>query len=209
MYCSKEREAKNDGAWQCVGAAVGVIEELRVDIKASVFVATSLDGFIARKDGNLDWLVNAGEQGSEDYGFQAFMDSVDVLVMGRHSYEKVVTFGAWPYGEKPVVVLSSRTVEVPAALQKTVSASSETPRELVERLSAQGASHLYVDGGITIQRFLDADLIDEITITRIPVLIGEGIPLFGRLAKDVSLVHRSTRVFDNGYVQSTYGVARS
>ena len=174
-------------------------------IKTSVFVATSLDGFIARKDGNLDWLVKAGEQSGEDYGFQA----VDVLVMGRHSYEKVLTFDAWLYGEKPVVVLSSRTVEVPAALRKTVSSSSETPGELVERLSAQGASHLYVDGGITIQRFLDSDLIDEIIITRIPVLLGEGIPLFGRLAKDISLVHRSTRVFDNGYVQSTYGVARS
>jgi len=176
--------------------------------KASVFVATSLDGFIARKDGDLDWLVKAGEQGGEDYGFQAFMDSVDVLVMGRHSYEKVLTFDAWLYGEKPVVVLSSRTVEVPAALRKTVSSSSETPRELMERLAAQGASHLYIDGGITIQRFLASDLIDEITITRIPVLIGEGIPLFGRLAKDIALVHRSTRVFDNGYVQSTYGVTR-
>jgi dihydrofolate reductase len=180
-----------------------------MSMKASVFVATSLDGFIARKDGNLDWLGNAGEQTSEDYGFQAFMDSVNVLVMGRNTYEKVMTFGAWPYGDKPVVVLSRRTVEIPVALQKTVFSSSETPRALVERLSTQGISHLYVDGGVTIQRFLDSGLIDEITITRIPVLLGEGIPLFGRLAKDISLVHRSTRVFDNGYVQSTYGVAKN
>jgi dihydrofolate reductase len=177
-------------------------------MKTSVFVATSLDGFIARKDGGLDWLGDAGESG-EDYGFKAFMDSVDVLVMGRNTYEKVMTFGDWPYGEKPVVVLSSRTVEIPAAPQATVSYSSETPRELVERLSTKGASHLYVDGGITIQRFLDAGLIDELTITRIPVLLGEGIPLFGRLAKDLSLYHLQTRVFSNGYVQSTYGVRKS
>jgi dihydrofolate reductase len=177
-------------------------------MKVSAFVASSLDGFIARKDGSLDWLGSAGEN-SEDYGFKAFMNSVDVLVMGRNTYEKVMTFGEWPYGEKPVVVLSSRTVEIPAMLQKTVSSSSETPGDLVERLATQGASHLYVDGGITIQRFLDSGLIDEITITRIPVLLGEGIPLFGRLAKDVSLAHRSTRVFDNGYVQSIYGVMKS
>ncbi len=179
-------------------------------IKASVFIATSLDGYIARKDGSLDWLdrANATTPKGEDYGYQEFVDSVDVLVMGRNTHEKVLTFNEWPYGEKQVIVLSSRTVNIPAGLAKTVSFSSETPGDLMKRLSSQGATHLYIDGGVTIQRFFAAGLIDELTITLIPVLLGEGRPLFGPIEKDIHLDHITTRAYDNGFVQVKYRVIK-
>lgn len=177
--------------------------------KTSVFIATSLDGFIARKNGTIDWLeqANVSAPDGEDYGYRAFMDTVDVLVMGRNSYDQVLTFDRWPYGDKRVIVLSRRTVEIPDHLLHSVSASMETPGELLARLSALGVAHVYVDGGVTIQRFLAADLIDEITITQIPVLLGEGLPLFGPLDRDVVLTHIATRTYDNGFVQSTYRIS--
>jgi dihydrofolate reductase len=179
-----------------------------MSIKASVFIAMSLDGFIARKDGSLDWLDSATATApkGEDCGYQVFMDTVDVLVMGRNTYEKVLTFCEWPYKEKAVVVMSSQKIEIPARLQKTVSSSSEQPTDLCERLSAEGAKHLYIDGGVTIQRFLKAGLIDDITITLIPVILGEGIPLFGPINKELSLTHVGTQSFDFGCVQVKYSV---
>ena len=131
------------------------------------------------------------------------MDTVDILVMGRHTYEKVRTFGAWPY-EKPVVVLSSRPVDIPPEIDAT--RSDESPRALHDRLSAAGAQRLYIDGGITIQRFLSADLITDLTITIIPVLLGEGIPLFGPLSQDLSLTHRETLSYPFGFVQLKYEI---
>ena len=140
----------------------------------------------------------------EDCGYTAFMESVDVLVMGRKSYEKVMTFGEWPYGDKPVVVLSSNPIDIPAHMANTVTHSSETPAKLHARLADQGTKRLYIDGGITIRRFLAAGLIDDLTITLIPVLLGEGLPLFGELEKDVELTHVETRAFDCGFVQIRY-----
>lgn len=182
-----------------------------MDIKASVFIATSLDGFIARKDGNIDWLVSANTTTpkGEDYGYQEFADSVDVIIMGRNSFEKVLTYKEWPYGKKRVIVLSSRDVDIPAGLAKTVSSSSEIPNDMIKRLSSQGAKHLYIDGGVTIQRFLAAGLIDELTITLIPVLLGEGRPLFSPLTKDIPLAHIATRTYDNGFVQIKYRVIKN
>jgi len=177
-------------------------------IRASVFIATSLDGFISRKDGSIDWLneANASVPAGEDCGYKAFADSVDVMVMGRHTFDLVRTFDTWPYGDNRVVVLSSRLVEIPEGFPKTVSSSSETPEVLMRRLEAEGARHVYVDGGITIQRFLAAGLIDELTMTLIPVLLGEGRPLFGALDKDVKLTFLQTKSYDFGFVQVTYGV---
>ncbi|MCC9654515.1 dihydrofolate reductase family protein [Rhodopirellula halodulae] len=174
----------------------------------SVFIATSLDGFIARKDGDLDWLdqANATVPEGEDCGYAEFMKSVDVLVMGRNTYQKVRTFGAWPYGETPVVVLSQNTIEFPEDFPNCVTHSAESPTDLHRRLSEEGAKKLYIDGGITIQRFLRAGLINEMIITAIPVLIGEGIPLFGLLEKDIWLTHQDTKIFDCGFVQSKYRV---
>ncbi|MFG0264511.1 MAG: dihydrofolate reductase family protein [Rhodopirellula sp. JB055] len=175
---------------------------------ASVFIATSLDGFIARKDGNLDWLdeANASVPEGEDCGYNAFMSSVDVLVMGRNTYDKVRTFGPWPYGDTPVVVLSQNPIEFPDEMPACVTHSSESAIDLHRRLSEQGAKKLYIDGGVTVQRFLQAGLIKEIVITIIPILLGDGIPLFGSLERDIKLTHQSTKTFDCGFVQSTYSV---
>ena len=174
-------------------------------MKASVFIATSLDGFIARTNGDIDWL---GEQqeGGEDQGYQAFIDSVDFLVMGRNSYEKVLSFGIpWPY-QKPVVVLTNRPLEVAAELASSIESMSGSPDEIATKLSSRGAQHLYVDGGSTIQSFLDAGLIQRLIITRIPVLLGTGIPLFGSMRHDIKLRHINTRAFEDGNVQSEYEV---
>jgi dihydrofolate reductase len=180
-------------------------------VRASVFIATSLDGFIARPDGNIDWLNDANSvvPSGEDCGYNEFMKSVDVLVMGRNTFELVLTFDAWPYEGKRVVVLSSKPLIVPSRLSDMVSASSESPDVLVSRLSSEGVQGLYVDGGITIQRFLAAGLIDDITITLIPVILGQGRPLFGPLEKDIPLVHEATKAFEFGFVQVKYRIARS
>ncbi len=117
-------------------------------MKASVNIATSLDGYIARENGAIDWLPTRDPDSSgEDYGFNEFMRSVDVLVMGRHTYEAVLTFGAWPYGNQRVVVLSSRSLALPEALAETVTTASGSPAEIAGRLEEQGARHLYIDGG--------------------------------------------------------------
>ncbi|BDU68386.1 deaminase reductase [Geothrix oryzae] len=177
---------------------------------ASIFIGASVDGFIARPNGDLDWLP---ADGGEPHGYDEFMASVDALVLGRHTFEKVLTFGAWPYGNKRVVVLSSRPVDVAAAVRDAggVGAAVEhmagAPAEIVSRLAASGAHHLYIDGGITLQAFLRAGLIQRLIITRVPVLLGEGIPLFGSLPRDVRLTHIATRAFPSGLVQSEYQVA--
>jgi dihydrofolate reductase len=176
-------------------------------MKASAFIATSLDGFIARANGDMDWLPAPGEGGStEDYGYKEFMDTVDVLVMGRNTFEKVLTFPEWPYGNKPVIILSHRPVDIPSHLSRSVEAMSCSPPDLVKRLAERGARHIYVDGGKTIRGFLGDRLIQQLTITRIPILIGSGISLFGPLKGDIKLRHIETRQFANGLVQDRYEV---
>ena len=170
-------------------------------VKASVFVGTSLDGFIARSNGDLDFLPPGG---GEEHGYDAFMASVDTLVIGRKTFETVLAFQEWPYGRKPVVVLSTRDIEPPRAPEAVVERMEGSPEEIVARLGARGAMHLYVDGGITIQRFLQAGLIQRLIVTRVPVLIGTGIPLFGALPRDVKLEHVATRHYESGLVQSEY-----
>ena len=185
-------------------------EGVLLTIKCSVFIATSLDGFIARKNGDLDWLPGSdGETGSEDYGFKEFFMSIDTLVMGRNTYELALTFKEWPYRGKDVVVLSSGFPKIPKNLAEGVEGTSSSPKELIPRLASSGSAHVYVDGGQTIQSFLQANLIQEMTITRIPVLIGEGISLFGSLAHDINLQHLSTRAFESGFVQSKYKVTNA
>lgn len=176
--------------------------------KGSVFIAATLDGFIARSDGSIDWLNEANKSvpTGEDCGFAQFMSSIDVLIMGRNTFEQVLEFNAWPYGSTPVVVLSHRKMIIPSHLPETVSASSETPEDIVERLSAAGAKRLYIDGGLTIQSFISAGLIDDITVTTIPVLIGTGKQLFGPLETDVLLTHERTLSYPFGFVQNTYRV---
>jgi dihydrofolate reductase len=178
-------------------------------MQASVFIATSVDGFIARTNGDIDWLSGGNFDGAgEDYGYKAFMATVDALVMGRHTFEKVLTFGQWPYGSTPVAVLSSRGVAIPKAIAETVESMDGTPEEVVARLSSRGATHLYIDGGATIQRFLAAGLITRMTVTRIPILLGSGIPLFGPLPRDTRLRHIETVGYPSGLVQSKYDVVK-
>jgi dihydrofolate reductase len=179
--------------------------------RASAFIATSLDGFIARADGSLDWLDDAQfliPEG-EDCGYHEYMASIDALVMGRHTYERVLTFDPWPYGHTPVYVLSHAPVSVPPALVGSVYSVQGTPAALVARLGQQGTRHLYVDGGQTIQGFLRAGLLDEITITVVPVLLGAGRPLFGPLPHDVDLTLMRSRAYEFGFVQSTYRIDAS
>jgi dihydrofolate reductase len=170
----------------------------------SVFIGTSVDGFIARVNGDLDWLP---EGGGEPHGYDEFIASVDALVIGRNTFEKVLTFEAWPYGDKRVVVLSSRAVDLSAVVGGVVEQMAGPPAEIVSQLAARGVHHLYVDGGITIQGFLRAGLVQRLVITRVPVLIGEGVPLFGTLPRDVRLRHVATRHYPSGLVQSEYVVA--
>jgi dihydrofolate reductase len=175
-------------------------------MKASVFCGTSLDGFIARPNDALDFL-EAG--GGEDHGFTEFLASVDAVVMGRRTFEVVLTFGSWPYGTKPVVVLSSRPLDIPAFPDAVIEHMAGEPAEIVSRLAARGVGHIYVDGGVTIRRFLEAGLIQRLVITRVPVLIGSGIPLFGPLSRDIVVRHVATRAFPGGLVQSEYLVGRA
>jgi len=172
-------------------------------VKASVFVGTSLDGFIARANGDLDFL-EAG--GGEPHGYDEFIATVDALVIGRKTFETVLTFGSWPYGNKPVFVLSTRSL-APTPPGAMVERMSGAPADIVSQLAARGIGHIYVDGGITIQRFLEAGLIHRLIITRVPVLIGGGIPLFGAVPRDIALKHVATRHYASGLVQSEYLVA--
>ncbi|RJL24162.1 dihydrofolate reductase family protein [Bailinhaonella thermotolerans] len=172
----------------------------------SVFVGTSLDGFIAREAGDLGWLVSRGDAAGGDMGYGAFLAGVDTVVMGRATYEKVRSFGeaGWPYDGKRVAVLSSRLApgEDPRV---TVYADFDS---MVAGLAAAGAESVYADGGQVVRAFLRAGMVQDMVITTVPVLIGQGIPLFGPVGRDVPLIHRSTEVMGGGLVQSRYSVER-
>jgi len=170
---------------------------------ASVFIGMSVDGFIARPNGELDFLPPGG---GEPHGYDEFMGSVDALVIGRGTFETVLSFPEWPYGKKRVVVLSSRPLDFSGVRGGNVEQMSGTPAEIVSKLAASGSEYLYIDGGITVQRFLSAGLIQRLIITRVPVLIGEGIPLFGTLPHDIRLRHVATKHYQSGLVQTEYEV---
>lgn len=173
-------------------------------MKTTVFVAASLDGYIARSDGDVSWLGDPS-QSDDDGGFSALMESIDFLVMGRNTFDKVLGFGVWPYS-KPVVVLTRRGLTVPDNLSGKVESMSGAPAEIVAALADRGATHLYVDGGDTVQRFLRAGLVENLIITTVPVLLGGGIPLFGSLDSEIGLEHVSTTTLGRGLVQSEYRV---
>jgi dihydrofolate reductase len=173
-------------------------------VKVSVYIAASLDGFIARKNGDLDWLP-ASEESGKDFGYVEFMSTIDHVVMGRNTFEKVLTFGGWRYNKK-VIILTSKDLNIPPELIDKVEALHLSPRELVDEIERRGIKHIYLDGGVTIQRFLRESLVDEMTITTIPILLGEGLPLFGKLEKDVELELLKSESFKNGFVQSKYKI---
>ena len=172
-------------------------------MKISVFIGTSVDGFIARRNGAFDFLP---EGGGEPHGYDEFIASVDALVIGRKTFETVLAFDEWPYGKKRVVVLSSGKLDLSKVRECVVEQMSGEPKEIAAKLEASGVQHVYLDGGVTIQRFLRAGLVDRITITRVPVLIGDGIPLFGELGRDVKLRHVATQAYSSGLVKTEYAV---
>ena len=181
---------------------------LTMDTKCSVFIAASVDGFIARMDGDIEWLHRPEYECPALKGltYDEFMTTVDALVMGRKTLDKVLSFPEWPYENKRVVVLSHGEVSLPPELRSTVDVVAGDPALIVAQLAAQGLRHLYIDGGQTIQAFLAAGLINEIIITRIPVLLGKGIPLFSQLGDERDLFLIDSAVSDNGFVQSRYQV---
>ena len=175
-------------------------------MKTIVYIGTSLDGFIARKDGDIDWLTQfANEEAIQAY--QELTSRIDAIVIGRGTFEKVLTFPSWPY-EKKVFVLSSSLKQVSEKLKDTVTVLSMKPTEVLRYLSEKGFSSIYVDGGKVIQDFLNENLIDELIISKVPVLIGTGIPLFGSLDKDIQFSHVKTLVASNGLVRSYYSKSK-
>ena len=169
-----------------------------------VFIAVSLDGYIARQDGDIGWLLQRDDP-TEDHGYAAFIADKDWIVMGRGSYEKVLTFDEWPY-DRSVLVLSRQLTDtpVPEALKGKVQFSGRAPKEVMDDLAAQNAHRVYLDGGQLIQSFLREGLVTDIVITTVPVLLGCGKPLFGSLQQDIDLTLISSRSFPSGLVQSHY-----
>lgn len=172
-------------------------------MRTSVFIGVSVDGFIARRDHKLDFLP---ADGGEPHGYAEFFASIDTLLIGRKTFEIVLAFPEWPYGDKRVVVLSNRMLDFSTLHAHRVEQMSGSPAEIASKLAASDAHHVYVDGGITIQQFLRAGLIQRLTITRVPVLIGQGIPLFGALLHDIHLRHVSTQHYASGLVKTEYEV---
>ena len=173
------------------------------EITASVFIGVSVDGFIARPNGDLDFLP---EGGGEPHGYNEFMSGIDTLVIGRKTFETVLAFPEWPYGKKRVVVLSGRPIDFSSVRGGRVEQMAGDPAEIAAKLASSGTRKVYVDGGVTVQRFLRAGLIQSLTITRVPVLIGQGIPLFGTLPGDIHLRHVATQAYSSGLVKSEYQV---
>lgn len=170
----------------------------------SVFIATSADGFIAKTNGDIDWLHNPDYViDGLDFGYESFMHSVDALLMGRSTYDQVLTFGEWPY-TKPVYVATNRELDIPEALKCKIFRIQGTPEEIIEELRWHEHNRIYVDGGNLIQQFLRDGLIEQMIITRIPILLGNGIPLFGSLDQPLTLKTRSVKSFPNGFVQIEY-----
>lgn len=169
-----------------------------------VFIATSLDGFVARDDHGLDWLMKQNTA-DEDHGYDAFMASVDGLIMGRGSFQTALSFDTWPY-QKPVFVMSKSLTEdaVPAALRDQVSLTRLEPGDLMASLDAQGWKRAYVDGGLVVQSFIRAGLVSDMSVTLIPILIGGGRRLFGELDGDIDLQLLASKAFPSGLLQTRY-----
>jgi dihydrofolate reductase len=172
-------------------------------MRNKVFIATSLDGYIADENGEIDWLTEIPNSSGHDGGFARFMESIDAIVMGRTSFEKVLSFGIeWPY-PKQVFVWTNTLDQVPPELHGKVEFVRGGIKEVVSLVQQKSFFSLYIDGGKTIQSFLKENLIHEIIVTRVPILLGRGIPLFKDVPR-LRLRHQSTQIFENGMVQSHY-----
>lgn len=174
-------------------------------MQCSVFIATSLDGFIARADGGLDWL-SLVEMRDEDYGYARFAASIDALIMGRNTYDTALGFEAWPYTGKRVIVLTNRPLEPRHG--EEARRGSDLPA-LVEELADDGVYRAYIDGGDVIRQFLAAGLVDDLTLSIVPIVLGSGKPLFGQLGAELLLQLESTQSWPSGLAQLRYRTKRS
>ena len=173
-------------------------------MKNKVFIATSLDGFILDQDGGIDWLHSVPNPEEDDMGYASFMETIDALVMGRNTFETVCSFNIdWPYA-KPVFVLSNSLTTIPSKLQNKVFLVNGKLTEVLESIHSKGHGNLYIDGGTTIQNFLKEGLIDEMIITRIPILLGGGIPLFGDLQTPQNFNCVDSTIFLDSVVQNRF-----
>lgn len=169
-----------------------------------VFIGKSLDGFIADKDGGLDWLQSIPNPDQIDMGYNNFIERIDAIVMGRKTFDMVCSFDiSWPY-TKPVFVVSTTLKEVPEKLNGLVEIVNGTLSEILEVVNQKGFHSLYIDGGKLVQNFLKEDLIDELIISTIPVLLGGGVPLFGDLPKSMEFEHLKSELFLGEVVQDSY-----
>ena len=178
-----------------------------MEFKNSIFIATSLDGYIADKNGGIDWLLSIPNPDQDDMGYHSFMENIDALVMGRVTYETVLGFqGEWPY-PRPVFVLSNTLNSIPDHLNEKVFLIQGKPKEILETIHSKGFSRLYIDGGKTIQSFLKEGLINELIITTIPILLGGGFSLFGELNSFINFELKTSQVYLNQYVQNHFVAA--
>jgi dihydrofolate reductase len=177
-------------------------------MKVSVFIAASVDGYIARKDHSIDWLDNLNADPDQDYGFQDFIRNIDAILMGRNTFNVVMNLKDWSYGEMPIFVLTHHPTTLRLDKYENVRAIQGKPEEILAELEKRGFHHLYLDGGKTISEFLSASLVDEMIITRIPILLGKGIPLFNPVDKETKLELLSTMDFEDGLVQNKYKILK-
>lgn len=168
-----------------------------------VYIATSLDGFIATSDGGLDWLEEIPNPEQSDYGYAEFMKSIDAIVIGRKTFDKVLSFGQWVY-HKPVFLLSNSLTKLPEQIFGKAEIVRGDIKKIINQLNQNGYTNLYIDGGRVIQSFLQEDLVDEMIITRVPILLGKGVPLFGTLEQHLKFRHKKTEIYNDTLVKSYY-----
>ncbi|MGE5354129.1 MAG: dihydrofolate reductase family protein [Acidobacteriota bacterium] len=172
-------------------------------MSAYVYIAQSLDGFIAKSDGGIEWLLEIPNPEGSDWGFGEFMDRIDAVIMGRNTFEKVLSMDPWMY-PKPVFVISRNLKEIPKKLSGKAEIISGSPKEVMRKLNAIGYQNFYVDGGKTIQSFLKEDLIDELIIATLPIVLGDGIPLFGNIGRELKFEYVKTEIFDKRFTKNFY-----
>lgn len=168
-----------------------------------IYIAESLDGYIAKEDRDIEWLNEIPNPEKSDYGFSEFMNKIDALIMGRNTFEKVLSFNTWPYN-KPVFIFSNTLNKIPDELKGKCEIVNGDPKDILEDLINKNYLNIYIDGGKTIQSFLKEDLIDEMIITKIPILLGKGIKLFGSIPEILKFTHFNTMVYNNSLVQIHY-----
>ena len=173
-------------------------------MKVSVFIATSLDGFIAKEDGDITWLNEASLKAKdEDYGYDSFMEESEYLVMGRGSFEKVLEFDKWPYEGQKVIVVSKSLTILPTKLQNTTLFSGEI-KELYTQLKNDGCKKIYIDGGKLISSFINEKLVTDMCITTIPILLGKGRRLFEDITITQELKTMESLKYPSGFIKTTY-----